>query len=345
MERLPELDLREYAAAATRAGFLRRLRDAAREAGFFYLSGHDGLPTARIEGLFALSRTFFALPEAEKRGIAMANTRHFRGYTCLGDERTGGRVDWREQIDIGLELPALDVNPGEPAWRRLQGPNQWPAALPALRPAFLAWHEAAGAVARRLLHAYAEALEQPAKCFDELLQPVPQQVVKTIRYPGRDVATDEQGCGAHKDSELVTLLLQDDVGGLQVQTLQGDWIDAPPRPGCFVVNTGELLQLASDGYLRATVHRVLAPPAGRERFSIAFFLAPALGATVPRLRLPTALAAEARGPAADPANPLFRQVGVNTLKGRLRSHPDVARRHYADIVDGVVTAAQPARSV
>lgn len=331
MATLPILDLRDYDAPSARPAFLRTLRAAARDVGFFYLVGH-GLPPSQVRELFALSRAFFALPEADKLAIQMANSRHFRGYTCLGHERTGGRVDWREQIDIGLEVPALAVKPGDPPWRRLQGPNQWPRALPALRAAFLDWHEAAGGVARRLLHAFALALEQPADSFDALLRPLPNQVVKTIRYPGREVAADEQGCGAHKDSELLTLLLQDEVGGLQVQDQDGGWIDVPPRAGSFVVNTGELLELASDGYLRATVHRVQAPAAGRERFAIAFFLAPALNATVPRLTLPPGLAAGARGPASDPANPLFRDVGINTLKGRLRSHPDVAARHYADVL-------------
>lgn len=334
MASLPVLDLRDFNAPAARPVFLRTLREAARDVGFFHLVGH-GLPPSQMRELFQLSRAFFALPEADKLEIQMANSRHFRGYTRLGDERTGGRADWREQIDIGLEVPALDVKPADPPWRRLQGPNQWPQALPALRAAFLNWHEAAGGVARRLLHAFALALEQPADCFDALLRPRPQQVVKTIRYPGRDIAPDDQGCGAHKDSELLTLLLQDEVGGLQVQDPDGGWIDVQPHEGSLVVNMGELLELASDGYLRATVHRVLAPAAGRERFAIAFFLAPDLGSTVPRLALPPRLAAEARGPASDPANPLFRDVGLNTLKGRLRSHPDVAARHYADLLPPV----------
>ena len=145
------------------------------------------------------------------------------------------------------------------------------------------------------------------------------------------MAPDAQGCGAHKDSEFLTLLRQEQVGGLEVLCEQ-DWIAAPPLPGSFVVNTGELLELATNGYLRATVHRVVAPAAGSERLSVAFFLAARLDATVPRLNLPPHLAAEARGPATDPDNPLYREVGPNTLKGRLRSHPDVARRHYADVL-------------
>ncbi len=80
------------------------------------------------------------------------------------------------------------------------------------------------------------------------------------------------------------------------------------------------------------MHRVVTPPAGRDRLSIAFFLGARLDATVPLLTLPPELAAQARGPASDPDNPLFHEVGPNYLKGRLRSHPDVARRHYADVL-------------
>jgi hypothetical protein len=126
--------------------------------------------------------------------------------------------------------------------------------------------------------------------------------------------------------------LQDEQGGLQVETAQG-WVDIAPRAGALVVNIGEILELASDGYLRATLHRVITPPAGRERISAAFFLGARLDATVPLLPLPPELAAQARGPERDPNNPLFRDVGQNYLKGRLRSHPDVAQRYYADLVE------------
>ena len=78
---------------------------------------------------------------------------------------------------------------------------------------------------------------------------------------------------------------------------------------------------------------MITPPAGRERISAAFFLGAQLDATVPLLSLPPDLAAQAAGPERDPNNPLFRDVGQNYLKGRLRSHPDVAQRHYADLVE------------
>ena len=320
---LPVLDIRD-------SGFLAALRAAARDVGFFYLVGH-GVPDELAAELFAASRRFFALPEAQKLAIQMANSPHFRGYTRLGDELTGGRTDWREQLDLGLEVPALELVQGDPPWLRLQGPNQWPPEVPELKALVLEWHERLHGVAMHLLECFALALEQPADVFAPATSGIPNQVVKTIRYPGRDVAPDAQGCGAHKDSEFLTLLRQEQVGGLEVLCEQ-DWIAAPPLPGSFVVNTGELLELATNGYLRATVHRVVAPAAGSERLSVAFFLAARLDATVPRLNLPPHLAAEARGPATDPDNPLYREVGPNTLKGRLRSHPDVARRHYADVL-------------
>ena len=135
-------------------------------------------------------------------------------------------------------------------------------------------------------------------------------------------------------------MLQDDRGGLQVEH-EGGWIDAVPVPGAFVVNIGEALELASNGYLQATVHRVVAPPAGTDRISVAFFMSARLDATVPLLDLPPELAAVAQGPSRDPSNPLLAKVGENHLKGRLRSHPDVAARHYAGIVGS--PAAVPAR--
>ena len=204
--------------------------------------------------------------------------------------------------------------------------------MPEFRPVVLKYQAEVTRVGIEVLKAIAAALGQDENVFEEIYTPAPTQLLKLIRYPGRDVAESDQGVGAHKDGGLVTVLLQDKVEGLRVQTHDGVWIDAPIIPGTFIVNTGELLELATDGYVRADVHDVVAPPAGVERFSIAFFLGARLDATVPLLRLPPELKAKARGLTADPLNPLFREVGRNHLKSRLRSHPDVARRHHADLL-------------
>ncbi len=304
---------------------------AAHDVGFFYLVGH-GVEALLLRDLLDCARQFFALPDRDKLAIEMVNSPHFRGYNRVASERTRGMPDWREQIDIGPERAALPRDSGSPVWARLRGPNQWPAALPQLRTVVTRWQEASMRVLIRILRAFALALGQPAEALEPLYGDDPHYLIKLMRYPGRDATAADQGVGAHKDAGLITLLLQDERGGLQVETPQG-WIEVAPRQGTFVINIGELLELASDGYLRATMHRVVTPPAGVERISAAFFLGARLDAVVPRLLLPPALAARARGVERDPQNPLFREVGMNYLKGRLRSHPDVSRRHHADLLD------------
>ena len=331
--RLPLLDIgRLDGDSESRGSFLQDLRRAAREVGFFYLTGH-GIPPELEQRVRDVSRRFFALPEAEKLKVQMIHSPHFRGYNRAGLELTRGKPDWREQFDIHAEREALPPGPGTPPWARLQGPNLWPdEALPELRPALLEWQARLTEVAIRLVRSFAEALVGDPNALEPIYAGTPNQTMKIIRYPGRVTEDADQGVGAHKDSGLLTFVLQDDAGGLQVETAEG-WVDAVPLPGTFVVNIGELLELASNGYLKATVHRVVSPPSGRDRSSIAFFLGARLDAEVPLLALPPALAAEAQGPASDPENPLFRNVGANYLKGRLRSHPDVARRYHADLLN------------
>lgn len=329
---VPVLDLsRLEQGASERRTFLADLRSAARDVGFFYLAGH-GIAVSEIEAALASARRFFELPEDEKLKIAMVNSPQFRGYTRTGGELTRGKADWREQLDIGVEREPIAQKPGAAAWTRLQGPNQWPRLYPDLKPVLLSWQAQVTEVAIRLLKAFALSLEQPEGAFDAIYAGEPNHRMKIVRYPGRDLTGSEQGVGAHKDGGFLTLLLQDHNEGLQVE-YDERWVPVDPIPGTLVVNIGELLELASNGYLRATVHRVVTPPAGIERLSVPFFFSARLDASIPLLDLPSNLAAEARGPASDPENPLFRNVGTNVLKSRLRSHPDVARRHYSDLLE------------
>lgn len=203
--------------------------------------------------------------------------------------------------------------------------------MPALEPATLDWQARVTQVAV-LLKAFALALGQPEDAFATIYSGTANLLLKLIRYPGRDFTDDDQGVGPHKDGGFLTLLMQDGQAGLQVEADDGSWIDTPPLRGSFVVNIGELLELASDGYLRANVHRVATPPTNVDRLSVAFFLGANLDASVPLLDLPPELAAQARGVTRDPNNPLIREVRLNALKSRLRSHPDVAQRHYAELL-------------
>lgn len=327
---LPLLDLSQLDGTPEQRGdFLDALRSAARQIGFFYLTGH-GIDPALLAQVQQQARAFFALPEADKLAVGMLNSAHFRGYNRAASEITRGQPDLREQFDVGAEREPLSGAEHPAAWARLQGPNQWPVALPELKPLVLAWQQAMTHMSLRLLRAFAQALSLPEHAFDALYGDQPNEHIKLIRYPGRHAQQSRQGVGAHKDSGFLSFLLQDEQAGLQVEVEEGRWIDASPRPATLVVNIGELLELASNGYLRATVHRVVSPPLGSERLSLAFFLGAQLDAVVPVYDLAPELLRDAHGPTSDPRNPLLRDVGWNYLKGRLRSHPDVAQRFYAD---------------
>ncbi len=327
---LPVLDLsRLDAGPEAAAGFRADLRAATHDVGFFYLTG-TGVPPELEARLHRAARDFFALPEADKLAIENVNSPHFRGYTRIGGERTQGRVDWREQIDIGPERAALDPETS-PDYARLIGPNLWPQAQPELREVVSEWHDHLSGVARKLLRAWALALGAEEAYFDEHFGE-PSTLIKIVRYPGKDDPTPQQGVGAHKDSGVLTLLwVEPGKGGLQVQR-DGEWVDAPAVPGAFVVNIGELLEYATQGYLIATNHRVISPTYPEDRISVPFFFNPALDARLPIIELPAELAAEARGVTQDPANPIHALYGENALKSRLRAHPDVAAIHHADLV-------------
>nr|WP_196108175.1 MULTISPECIES: isopenicillin N synthase family oxygenase [unclassified Ochrobactrum] len=329
---LPLLDLSRFnGSAEERGSFIEELRRTLHDHGFFYLTGH-GVDPKLVEDVVSTAKKFFALPAEEKLKIEMVKSPHFRGYNRAGFERTRGQQDWREQLDINTESEPAVIGPDSPAWKRLIGPNQWPDALPELKPLLLAYQAEVTRVGIDILKAIAAALGQPEDFFAQIYEPHPSQLLKIIRYPGRDVAESEQGVGAHKDGGFVTVLLQDVVPGLRVQREDGEWIDAPPVPGTFVINTGELLELATNGFVRADVHGVVAPPAGVERFSVAFFLGARYDATIPVIDLPEELKTKERGVTMDALNPIFREVGANNLKSRLRSHPDVARAHHADLL-------------
>ncbi|WP_405890428.1 isopenicillin N synthase family oxygenase [Streptomyces sp. NBC_00133] len=307
-----------------------QLHSAAHDVGFFQLTGH-GVTDAETTALTTAMRAFFALPEADRLAIDNINSPHFRGYTRTGDERTGGSMDWRDQLDIGAERPARVPGPGEPGYWWLEGPNQWPAALPELRPAALAWIDRLSRVAHKLLTELLTAIGAPADFYDDVFGDRAHLHLKLVRYPGSAGDGAGQGVGAHKDYGFLTLLQQDRIGGLQVEREDGAFHDVPPLPGAFVVNLGELLEVATNGYLKATNHRVVSPPGATERFSVPFFYNPRLDARIEPLPFP--YAAHAPGVSADPANPLFAEYGRNELKGKLRAHPLVAARHHADLLE------------
>jgi isopenicillin N synthase-like dioxygenase len=338
---LPLLDMSEFRRDPSSTGgteFVEQLRDVVHNVGFFYVTGH-GVPEDLADRVHEVARKFFALPEIDRLEIENIRSPQFRGYTRLGHEVTNGRADLREQVDIGHEMPAREVKLDEPQWLRLRGPNLWPSALPEFRSVFTDWTEALEVVGETLLRGMALALGQRADQFEEVVSP-PEVLLKVIRYvtppddgsvPSESISA-RQGVGAHRDTGFLSFVHQDDVGGLQVER-DGHLVDVPAIRGALVVNVGEMFQLVTGGYFKATVHRVVSPPPGIERISIAYFFNPKLEATLAPLELPEELAALAPGGAsADPGNPIFANYGDNSLKVRLRAHPDVAELHHADLL-------------
>ncbi|MCX4993694.1 isopenicillin N synthase family oxygenase [Streptomyces sp. NBC_00568] len=324
----PVLDLRDAAGSEeARAGFLHRLRVAVHEIGFFQLVGH-GVEDA--DDMLDLARRFFALPEADRLAMNILDSPLFRGYSELGRERTRGVPDQRRQLDIGPEQPSRPLTPGDPPYRCLIGSNQWPGAMPELRPAVESWIARLTDLSHRLLRLLLESLDAPAGFLDDVVDPDPQIHLKLLHYPGPEQPGEDrdydQGTGIHNDLGLLTLLVQDGTGGLQVAVDNDRFAEVPVIPGAFVVNLGELLEVATRGYLRATKHRVIRPAPGVDRYSIPFFYNPRLDATMQPL--PSPYVADSGGVVADADNPLFALYGDNVMKGLVRSFPEIVARHH-----------------
>lgn len=333
LTRLPILDLSLADDPDTAEDFRAELRRVTHEIGFFYLTGH-GIPDAEFSRIIDVAQRFFALPEDEKLAIENTNSPHFRGYTRTGGERTQGLVDWREQIDIGPERAPVD----EPVhdFDHLTGPNQYPESLPELREATESWHSRLTEVGNRLLQQWALSLGQSADHFASAFAEDPASFIKIVRYPAAESESITQGVGEHRDGGTLTLLYpQPGTRGLQVLTDDG-WIDADPIENAFVVNIGKLLEVATNGYLKATVHRVLPTEPGEDRISIPFFFNPALSARLPEVELPAELAAEARGVTEDERDALHAVYGENAFASRLRSHPNVAEKYYPELIGAEV---------
>ncbi|NOJ61135.1 isopenicillin N synthase family oxygenase [Arthrobacter sp. 260] len=333
LESLPVLDYSLLSAGQEEAAQFRAdLRDAMHDVGFLYLGGH-GIPQDLTDQMLAISRRFFDLSEEQKLALENVNSPQFRGYTRMGAELTDRAVDWREQIDIGVDRDAVEPGPGVADYWRLEGPNLWPTDLPEMQEIVSDWTQRLSTISLDLLRAIAVSLGAPEDSFDEAFGDRAFPMLKIVRYPGESGDKPKQGVGSHRDGGVLTLLLvEPGKGGLQVEH-QGKWIDVPEVPGTFVVNIGEMLELATNGFLKATLHRVISQADGAERISLPFFYNPALDATMPALTMSPQYHAKATGLSVDPTDsPILETYGDNALRYRLRAHPNVAAVHHADLV-------------
>ncbi len=240
--------------------------------GFFYITGH-GIAPARIEALLAAAKAFFAQPEAEKLKIDITRTAHHRGYGAIATEQLDPSKpsDLKETFDMGFHMDAN--HPEVLAGKPLRGPNRHPEQA-GWAPLMEQHYTDMQALAQTLLRAIAQALGIDRDFFDQRFAE-PISVFRMIHYPPRHTASsaEQQGAGAHTDYGCVTLLYQDDAGGLQVQDVRGQWIDAPPIAGSFVVNIGDMMARWSNDRYKSTPHRVISP-LGVHRYSMPFFAEP-----------------------------------------------------------------------
>ncbi|MDM0068495.1 2-oxoglutarate and iron-dependent oxygenase domain-containing protein [Variovorax sp. J31P207] len=255
---------------------------ACRAHGFFYVTGH-GVDPALVQRLEDLSRRFFALDEPTKMRWRMAlGGRAWRGYFPLGGELTSGRPDWKEGLYLGTELPADHplVRAGTP----VHGPNLFPD-IEGFRDTVLAYIDAVTRLGHRLMEGIALSLGLPAAYFAERYTADPLILFRIFNYPTQPVPDGMDvhwGVGEHTDYGLLTILRQDDVGGLQVRT-PGGWIEAPPVAQSFVCNIGDMLDRMTGGLYKSTPHRVTRNTSGRDRLSFPLFFDPNFEARVRRI--------------------------------------------------------------
>ena len=248
-----------------------RLDEACRQIGFFYIENHR-VSRGVIERAYAEASRFFALPEDVKMAIHYKKAKnHVRGYVPVWQTHADRRAkpDLHEALDLALDLPADD--PDYMAGNRMYGPNQWPENLPGFREGIYAYYEAILDLGRTLFRGFAAALDLPDDYFEPMITK-PMGQMRVIHYPPQADLDDERlwGIGEHTDYECFTVLGQDDAGGLQVKNAAGEWIEAPPIPGAFVVNIGDIMARWTNGIYQSTPHRVL-NLSGGERYSLAFF--------------------------------------------------------------------------
>ncbi|PHH67017.1 hypothetical protein CDD81_4412 [Ophiocordyceps australis] len=349
---VPVLDFELAQHLATKAQFLQELRYALMEVGFLYLK-NVGIPKQVFEQVMSQGKAFFDIPLQEKLRIEMKNAASFLGYSRLSAEVTAGAVDHREQLDLSTEHALPEA--GSPRYYNMLAPNQWPAEefVPGFRQTFSDYMKRMGKVSMQFTSLIAEALELPADAFDKYFDQKQQHKIKIVKYP--DLGNDAQGVGPHKDSMLTSYLLQASPHrGLQVQRVDGAWVDCPPIEGTLVVAIGQGLEALTQGVCVSTTHRVLSPGRGEgARFSIPFFQGVRFDADFDELeavgvgRVPDEVREQRRsvvqrnGGRMDDVEFTFRKgavaktLGEATLRNRVKSHPDVGEKWYPDILQSI----------
>lgn len=280
---IPVIDFAPFVSGdvAARQAVSRQIHQACHEVGFMYLKNLEISPSL-IETMFAQVEQFFALPLAVKNQVAWSDAVSNRGYVGVERERLDQDKpgDLKEAFNVGKEVNLEDSQPDQAALIL----NQWPAGQDAFRETVLAFYQACAEAAVTVCRAFAIALQLPEPFF---AQNHDQQnyTLRLLHYPPVEQTPklEQVRAGEHSDYGSFTLLFQDQVGGLEVCTAEGEWMAAPCIPGTVVVNTGDLMQQWTNHEFCSTKHRVRIPTderVGRSRYSIAFFCHPNHGAEI-----------------------------------------------------------------
>jgi len=248
------------------------IRHACENVGFFY-AANNGIEASAFDRILAEGRRFFALSQAERDAVLLTNSAQYRGYLPIGarGSDTDRPRDLLESFNVGRELGPDDpfVREGKP----LHGPNQWPAGLTGFREAVLDYYATMETLMRRLLDAVGLSMGLPrGALLEHYRQPITQ--LRLLHYPAQDdTIHDMIGARPHRDIGVITILLQDDVGGLEVLNNMGEWVVAPPLPGTLIINFGDMARRMTNDRFLAAQHRVV-NRYGRERYSVPFFVNP-----------------------------------------------------------------------
>jgi isopenicillin N synthase-like dioxygenase len=259
-----------------------KIRQACQDYGFFYIVGH-GVDEQLQEQLEHLSQQFFAQDVETKLKIRMAlGGKAWRGYFPVGNELTSGKPDLKEGIYFGTELEedhAL-VKAGVP----MHGRNLFPSNIPQFRETVLNYIDSMTKLGHTLMAGIALSLGLEKSYFAERYTKDPLILFRIFNYPpNQSLSKSEWGVGEHTDYGVLTILKQDNIGGLQVKSKSG-WIDAPPIPGSFVCNIGDMLDRMTQGLYRSTPHRVQNLSTSH-RLSFPFFFDPNFNVEVKPIEL------------------------------------------------------------
>ena len=274
---IPVLDVTPLVQGGDRTALAGEFARAYGETGFGYVVNH-GIDPATKAAVFDAARRFHALPESAKQAIAL--NRAHRGYIAINTSTdvTSDLANVTKPNQSASFMMMREDAAADPAVY-LSGPNQWPD-LTGFRQACTNYVAQMGALGRSLMTLALDAAGVTDPAFMAAFD-TPTIWLRLLHYPPQppQAPDDLYGSAPHRDFGCLTLLAQDDVGGLQVQTPAGRWVDVPPLDNAFVVNVGDMLHRLSNDRLLSTPHRVI-NATGRERYSVPFFYDPHVSARI-----------------------------------------------------------------